>query len=56
MFFEIMNVSVIRWEIPNHRLLVLVLENDIEMHISDESDENECVHISIEGEPSAWII
>ena len=55
-FFEVMNVNVVRCEIPNDRLMVLHFEHGIEMHLRDDSDQYECMQILIEGNPTRWII
>ncbi|OGP48355.1 MAG: hypothetical protein A2022_10175 [Deltaproteobacteria bacterium GWF2_42_12] len=55
-FFEIMNVDVTRYEIPNDRTIVVHLENGMEIQLSDDSDQFECMQISIKGEPNEWII
>ena len=56
-FFEIMNVNVVKYEVPNDRLIVLSFENGIEMHLKDDSDQYECMQIFIEGDPTqSWII
>lgn len=55
-FFEIMNVDVTKYEIPNDRTIIVHLENGVEIHLSDDSDQFECMQISIEGEPNQWII
>ena len=55
-FFEIMNVNVVKYEIPNDQLIVLHFENGIELHLKDDSDHYECMQIWIEGEPGQWII
>lgn len=55
-FFEIMNVDVSGYEIPNDRAIVIRLENGIEIHLHDDSDQFECMQITINGEPNQWII
>jgi hypothetical protein len=55
-FYEIMNVNIVKCEIPHDRLIVLYFENDIEMHLKDDSDQYECMQISIEGDPTQWWI
>jgi hypothetical protein len=55
-FFEIMNVDVTKYEIPNDRTIIIYLENGIEICLSDDSDQFECMQISIKGESSQWII
>ncbi|HEV8239525.1 MAG TPA: hypothetical protein VGS57_09170 [Thermoanaerobaculia bacterium] len=54
-FFEVMNSAVRSVEVRGDRLIVLHLENDIEIHLEDDSDEYECMVITIEGSGS-WII
>jgi len=44
-FFEIMNVKVSKWEIPNERTIQIQLENGIEIHLSDDSDAYECMRL-----------
>lgn len=46
-FFEVMNVDVMKYEIPSDQKLVIYLENGIEIHLSDDSDQFECMQISI---------
>ena len=55
-FFDVMNVKVIHYEIPNNRLIVLEFENGIAMHLEDNSDQYESMQIYFEGNPSPWII
>jgi hypothetical protein len=56
-FYEIMNIEVARWEVPNDRLIVLGFANGIEMHIKDNSDEYESMTITFEGNNKPfWII
>ncbi|WP_313548974.1 hypothetical protein [Pseudomonas sp.] len=55
-FFEIMNVSVVRCQIPDDRTIAIYLDNDIEIHLKDNSDEFESMQISIDGELGPWII
>jgi hypothetical protein len=55
-FFEIMNVDVVSYEIPNDRTITIHLENGIEIHLTDDSDQFECMQISIQGDPDQWII
>lgn len=55
-FYNIMNVKVIRCEIPNDRLIVLEFENGITMHLEDSSDQYESMRIYFQGDPSPWII
>lgn len=55
-FYEIMNVEVRRCEVVNDRLIVFEFENDITMHLEDNSDQYECMQISFKGEQSQWII
>jgi len=55
-FFEVMNVNLSRYEIPDDRTIVLYLENGVEIHLSDDSDQYECIQISVDGNPSQTII
>ena len=53
-FHEIMNSDVVRYSIPDDRLLVLYLDNDIEIHMKDNSDQFESMKIT-RGQKQ-WII
>jgi hypothetical protein len=55
-FYEVMNSEIARCEIVNDRLIVLEFANGIEMHLEDNSDQYESMHISFKGNPSPWII
>lgn len=55
-FFEIMNIEVSGCEIPNNRKIIIRLENGIEIHLHDDSDQFECMQITFEGEADQWII
>ncbi len=55
-FYDLMNVEIIRCDIPNDRLIVLEFKNGIVMHLVDDSDQYECMFINFEGDPSQWII
>ena len=55
-FYEILNIEVIRWEVPNVWLIVLEFANGIEMHLEDDSDQYESMQISFEGNPTEVII
>ena len=55
-FYEIMDVKIDKWEVPNDRLLVLHFENGIAMHLIDNSDQYECIEISIDRDSRKWII
>ena len=51
-----MNTDVRRCEVVNDRLIVIEFEIGITMHLTDSSDQYECMQISFEGEQSQWII
>jgi len=53
-FYETMNSDVVKCIIPDDRNIVICLENGIEIHLKDSSDQFECMQISIEGEQ--WLI
>jgi len=55
-FYELMNAEVRRCEVPNDRLILFEFENGITMHLQDNSDQYECIHIFLEGEQTKWII
>ena len=55
-FYDVLNSSVIRWEIPDDRRIVIHLENGLAIHLNDDSDQYECMQISFEGEPGVAII
>lgn len=55
-FYNIMNVKVRRCEVVNDRLIVIEYSNGIEMHLEDSSDQYESMQITVEGNPSQWII
>jgi hypothetical protein len=55
-FFEIMNIDVIACQVPDERTIAIHLENSIEIHLSDNSDQFECMQIYIDGEQDPWII
>lgn len=44
-FFELLNATVVNYEVPNDERLVLFFDNDIEMHLSDSSDRFESMSI-----------
>jgi hypothetical protein len=55
-FYEIMNTEITRCEIMTDRLIVIAFGNGIEMHLTDDSDQHECMQIRFKGNPSPWII
>ena len=55
-FFDVMNVKLVKFTVPNDRVIVLYFENGIEMHLKDDSDHYESMQISISGDPLPWII
>ena len=55
-FYDIMNAEVTGCEVVNDRLIVLELDNGIEIHLEDNSDQYESMQIAFDGSPSQWII
>jgi hypothetical protein len=55
-FYDVMNSSVIRWEIPDDRRIVIHLANGLAIHLNDDSDQYECMQISFEGDSGVAII
>lgn len=53
-FYEIMNSDVVKYTIPDDKLLVLHLENNIEIHMKDNSDQFESMKIT--WGQKQWII
>ncbi len=53
-FYEIMNSDVVRYSLPDDRLLVIYLDNDIEVHMKDNSDQFESIQIT--WDQKQWII
>ena len=54
LFQEILNVPVKSVSMPDDKRIILKFENDLEMHLMDDSDQFECMKITVEGE--VWII
>ena len=38
-FYEIMNAEITRCEVVNNRLIIIDFENNIQMHLVDNSDQ-----------------
>jgi hypothetical protein len=55
-FFEVMNAEVTEYKVPNDRTIVIYLASGVEIHLSDNSDQFECMQIAFEGESDAWVI
>jgi len=55
-FYDIMNVEVRRCEVVSDRLIVLELDNEIEIHLEDNSDQYESMQIAFEGSSTRCII
>lgn len=55
-FYDMMNSEAKRCEVVTDRLLVIELENGIEIHLQDSSDQYESMSISIDGQDEKWII
>lgn len=55
-FYDIMNVQIVRYDIPNDRLIALEFDNGIMMHLIDDSDQYECMAINFEGKSGPCII
>lgn len=54
-FIEIFNVPISNINIPDDKTIVITFENNLEMHLSDNSDQFESMQISINGESGPWI-
>ncbi len=55
-FYELMNIDVKSYEIPNDRQIIVRLENGLEMILEDSSDQYESMQISIDGDPCLYVI
>ena len=55
-FYSVMNVEVDSHSIPNDREIVITFKNGYSMHIYDNSDQYESMHISLKGEEGIWVI
>jgi hypothetical protein len=55
-FYDIMNIGITRCDTKTDRLIVITFANGIEMHLTDDSDQYECMQIRFKGNPFPWII
>jgi hypothetical protein len=55
-FYDVMNTEVTRCEPVTDRLIVIAFANGLEMHLSDDSDQFECMQIRFKDDPSPGII
>jgi hypothetical protein len=55
-FYDVMNSKVLRCEMPSDRTILIALENGIEMQLNADTDDYECMQISIAGDPTLWVI
>lgn len=55
-FYDIMNTEVRRCEAVTDRMIVIAFANGLEMHLSDDSDQYECMQIRFKDNPSQCII
>ncbi len=53
-FYDIMNCLVLRCEVVTDRLIEIVFENGLTMRLVDDSDQYECLVITIDGH--LWVI
>jgi hypothetical protein len=53
-FFDIMNTAVCRCEIVDDRHIEIVFENGLTMRLVDDSDQYECLVVTIDGH--LWVI
>ena len=51
-----MNVNVVRCQIPDDGTIAIYLDNGIEIHLKDNSDQFESMQIVIDGELGPWVI
>lgn len=55
-FYEIMNAEVSKYQVVNEKLIIISLNNGIEVHLVDNSEQYESMQISIKGDPRLWVI
>lgn len=55
-FYDMMNTNVTKCDIVNTRLIVILFENGVELHLEDNSDQYESMVITFKGKQSPWII
>ena len=55
-FIEVFNLDVINFRIPDDITIIIQFEDNLEMHLSDNSDQYETMQINIKGEQGPWII
>jgi hypothetical protein len=55
-FLEIFNLPVASVQVPNDKTIIIKFENNLEMHLTDNSEQYESMQISIKGESGPWII
>jgi hypothetical protein len=55
-FYDVMNVKVTSIQIPDDREIAISLEDGIDMHLVDDSDQYECMTITVTGSGANWII
>lgn len=53
-FLDVYNVNLSHYEIPNERLIILKLENELEIHLPVDDDQYECLSISIDNDIGPW--
>src|SRR5687768_13981711 len=47
-FFDLMDANVLRYEVPTSKDIIIYLENGLEIHLCDSSEQHESMQISIE--------
>jgi hypothetical protein len=55
-FYNVMNVDVDSYDIPNDHEIIINFKNGYSLHIYDNSDQHESMQISIKGENILWVI
>ena len=55
-FSQLFNLEVAGISIPNTKEIVITFEGGLEMHLYDNSEQYESMHIRIKGDPTTYII
>ncbi|MDW3179834.1 MAG: hypothetical protein R8J94_20760 [Acidimicrobiia bacterium] len=55
-FYEVMNSRVEGCDVVSDRLIAIEFENGLYMHLTDNSDDHECMTIAFDNGPSLLVI
>ena len=55
-FYDVMNAAVESYELASDQEIVIHLENGVQIHLFDDSDQYECIQIIRSDNSARWII